>query len=74
MIFECQRCHASRAVDCHCWSDWQQAKEHPGLTEQRVREIVREEIARIVSALDDYSEDGIVRVSTLRDVLTRGRP
>ena len=44
------------------------------LTEQRVREIVREEIARIVSALDYYSEDGIVRVSTLRDVLTRGRP
>ena len=42
--------------------------------EQRVREIVREEIARIVSALDDYSEDGIVRVSTLRDVLTRGKP
>ena len=49
---QCQKCFlifessdAGGFVEHRCASDWQQAKEHPGLTEQRVREIVREEIA-----------------------------
>ena len=61
-------------ADQHNREDQEYRAEQRRKWEQRVREIVREEIARIVSALDDYSEDGIVRVSTLRDVLTRGRP
>ena len=49
MIFECLGCHAKTAADCSCINrqyglpyGWHPAV--PPLTEQRVREIVREEI------------------------------
>ena len=47
MIFECQMCHAKTAADCTCINRQWAMPNIPytaPLTEQRVREIVREEI------------------------------
>ena len=55
MIFECQMCHAQTAAACSCIKNqWgvpyaPSAPIMPPLTEQRVREIVREELEHWVA-------------------------
>ena len=65
MIFECQMCHAQTAAACSCIKNqWgvpyaPSAPIMPPLTEQRVREIVREEIARSETERGDRIFPGV---------------
>ena len=72
---QCQKCSfifessdAGGFVEHKCASDWRQAKEHLELTEQRVREIVREEIEQYKAPptpreTSDAIEDAIAAIA-----------